>query len=304
MLRAVLLLLVANVIGGFTYPWQKAALQGLPPGTLALIRTVVGVACMAGWLGFKGQLRWRWDRRETGRLALVGILAFAAPQILGILGVGLSTASNASILILLEPVSILLFSRWLLAERIGGRRALGVGIGMAGALLVVTEGGGVSLLSSELFRGNLLLAASGIAWGLWTPLMSPLAKRHGAVENTFGSAVFALLPFVPMALLESGEWRGGAELAPALFYAVVLGVLATFLGTVLWAASLKDLPAAVVAPFVLLQPAVGSLAGWWLLGETLSGRALAGAVLAGAGVVLVLAGEGRPPAGGAVPIRE
>ncbi len=301
MFRAVILLLIANVVGGLTYPWQKAALRGLPPGTLALVRTLVGLACMAGWLAWKRELFWRWDRKETVRLALVGLLAYAAPQLLGILGVGLSTSGNASILILLEPVSILLFSWWLLGDRIGGRRAVGVGVGMAGALLVVTEGGGVALLSSDLFRGNLLLAASGILWGLWTPLMSGLAKKHGAVENTLGSSLFALLLFTPWALFETGEWHGGADLVPSLGYALLLGVFASFLGTVFWAHSLKHLPSAVVAPFVLLQPAVGAFMGWWLLGETLSARALAGAALAGAGVLLVLAGEKGEEA---PPIRE
>jgi drug/metabolite transporter (DMT)-like permease len=296
------MLLAANVLGGLTYPWQKMALRGLPPGTLALLRTVVGLGCMAGWLVWRRQLAWRWNRGETGRLALVGTLAFAAPQLLGIYGVRLSTAANASILVLLEPVSILIFSWWLLGDRIGGKRAAGVGLGMAGALLVVTEGGGVSLLSSDLFRGNLLLLASGIAWGLWTPLMSPLAKKRGAVEITWASSVFAFVVFLPAALLETGEWRSGPDLLPSLGYAVVLGVLATFLGTVLWAYSLRHLPSPVVAPFVLLQPAVGSLAGVWLLDETLSGRAIAGAVVAAAGVLLVLSGEGRAKEGGPAPV--
>ncbi|NUN52469.1 MAG: DMT family transporter, partial [Planctomycetaceae bacterium] len=283
MLRAVLMLLAANLLGGLTYPWQKMALRGLPPGTLALLRTVAGLACMAAWLAWRGNLRWRWDRRETARLAAVGILAFAAPQLLGILGVGLSTSADASLLILLEPVGILLFSRWLLGEPVGGRRSVGVGLGMAGALLVVTEGAGGPLLSSGHFRGNLLLAASGLLWGLWTPLMSPLAKRHGAVENTFGSTVFALLLFLPAAPLEGTDWISGPDAAPSLGYAVLLGVMATFLSTVLWAASLARLPSPVVAPFVLLQPAVGALAGVWLLDETLPPRTLAGAGLAAAG---------------------
>ncbi len=295
MARAVLMMLFCNVIGGLTYPWQKMALEGLPPATITALRSLLAIGCMAGWIVAKeGRLRWPWDRRATGRLAVVGTAGLAFPLMLGIWGLERSTAANASILILLEPVSILVFSHLLLRERVGGTRGAGVAIGIAGALCVVAEDlGSASLLGSGHFAGNLMLAASAVLWGVYSPVISPLAKKHSAVELAFATQVVAQVMFTPAAILESNRWVAGPHLGEALLYTAILGLLASFLGTVLWVRALRDLPASVVAPFVLLQPAIGAGAGVLLLDERLSNWALAGAALAACGVGLVLYGERR-----------
>jgi drug/metabolite transporter (DMT)-like permease len=294
--RAILVLLLCNLLGGITYPLQDAALEGLPPATIAALRSLLALGCMAGWLRLRREAAWPFDRRECGRLALVGIAALALPLLLGVVGVRLSTAINGSLLILLEPVSILLFARVLLGDRIGGTRAAGVAVGLCGAVLVAVGGAGGAGAGSDPFLGNVLLAASGILWGLYTPLVAPLAKRHGAVAIAFAATAFALLLFVPAALLETASWERGPRLLQALLFTAVLGVLSSFLGTVLWNLALRDVPSAVVAPFVLLQPAVGAVGGALFRGEEFTWQALAGGGIAAAGVVLVILGERRAPA--------
>ena len=303
MRQSILLLVLANVLGGLTYPWQKMALRGLPEVTLTVLRSLLGLALMAAWLAARRGPLWPFERREAGRLALLGTAGMAVPLLLGTIGVGLSTAANGSILILLEPVAIVLFSRILLGERMGGPRALGLGLGFAGALLVVTEGAtaGPSLLRGEHLAGNVLLALSGFLWGLYTPLMKPLAVRHPPVALAFGATVFGLLLLAPAALLESDRWRAGPDLGEALLWTAALGIFSSFLGIVFWTAALKDLPANAVAPTVLLQPLVGVAWGVLFLDERLTTQAGVGAVLVAAGVVVGLArtgpqcpGEGTP----------
>lgn len=295
---ALLLIVLANLIGGTTYLAQKMALEGLPPATVTLLRNLVALACLAAWVARSGGLRLRFTRPEHLRLMLAGTLGFALPLWLGIVGLRGSTSGNASILILLEPPSILIFSWLLLRERIQLVQALGIAVGLGGALWIVMGDAPLgALFASEYRNANLILAAHGLMWGLYSPLMLPLARTHRATDVTFAAMAWSLVLLVPATLLESEQWQGGPALAPALVWTGVLGVVAGFGATLMWVEALRYLDGATVAPFVFLQPLAGVLAGHLVLDERLSGEALAGGVAIAAGVALVLApGLLRAPA--------
>ena len=288
-------IVVANLVGGSTYVGQALARNGLPPATVILLRTLVAIACLWLWTRPSGGLQLRFTRREHARLALLGVLAFATPLLLGIVGQNWSTAGNASILILLEPVSIVFFAWILLHEHVRWVQGAGLLVGFGGALVIVLGAAGdADLLSAAHLRGNLTLAAHGILWGLYSPLMAPLVATRRSVDVTFASMLWALALLVPAAALEAPHWRAGPALAPALGWTLALGVLASFGATVLWVWSLRFLSPATVAPFVFLQPLAGVLAGHFVLHEVLTEQALLGGALIAAGVLLVLLPAWRP----------
>lgn len=283
------LIVLANIIGGSTYLAQKLALEGLPPATVTLLRNVIAMACMALFAARSGGLRLRFPAADQRRLALLGIVAYALPLWLGIIGLRWSTSGNGSLLILLEPPAILFFSRLLLGDRLRVVQALGIAAGLAGALCIVLEQAPLGdLLAADHLRGNLVLAAHGVMWGLYSPLMQPLARRWRALDITFMSMVWACAVLLPAALLESGDWHAGPTLLPALQWTLALGVVASFGGTVMWNVALGRLSASSIAPFVFLQPLAGVIAGHLVLDETLTRDALFGGLLIGAGVLLVI----------------
>ena len=282
-------IVLANVIGGTTYLAQKIALDGLPPATVIVLRNLLAMACLLAWGAAIGGLRLSFTRREHLRLATLGILGYALPLILGIVGLRHSTAGNGSILILLEPVAIVFFARLLLGEAVRGGQALGLLLGLGGALAIVLEGAqDTDLLGSAHLQGNLILAAHGVLWGLYSPLMAPLVQRHRSLDVTFASMAWALVLLVPASLLERGDWHAGPHLGSALAWTAALGVIASFGGTVMWVWTLRHISPGTIAPFVFLQPLAGVLAGHLVLGEVLSENALLGGALIAAGVLLVI----------------
>jgi drug/metabolite transporter (DMT)-like permease len=293
---ALFAIVAANLVGGSTYVGQALARGGLPPATVILLRNLIAMACLWLWTRRSGGLQLSFTRREHARLALLGVLAYAAPLLLGIVGQNWSTAGNASILILLEPVSIVFFAWLLLREHVRVAQVAGLAAGLCGALVIVLESSGdADLLSSAHLRGNAILAAHGILWGLYSPLMAPLVAKRRSMDVTFASMTWALLLMLPASLLESSQWHGGPTLLPALGWTLALGVLASFGATVLWVWSLRYISPGTVAPFVFLQPLAGVVAGHFVLGEVLSQQALVGGLLIGAGVVLVLLPARKPP---------
>jgi drug/metabolite transporter (DMT)-like permease len=296
-LQALLWIVFANVLGGVSYPWQKLALAGLPPATLTCLRNAIALLALA-WLARSplASLR-RWGRADLRRTLLLGTLAFALPLWLGIVGVERSSAANASILILLEPVTIVAIAWLCLGERVGPAKLSCLVLGLAGALCIVLEESELGeLFGGERFLGNALLALHGALWGCYTPLAKPLVERHDPLQVCLLATLASMLFLVPAALLEAREWQAGPELAGALFWTVVLGLGVSFLGTVLWLLALRHIPAKNVAGFVFLQPLAGVLTGVLFLGESLSGAGLVGGLLIVLGVAVdaaVTAARGR-----------
>lgn len=284
---AVVSIVLANVLGGVSYPAQKAALAGLPPSTVTLLRNLVALVALYVCVRWRKAPDAPWTRAEHWRVSVLGSLAFALPMWLGIVGVARSSASNASILILLEPVTIVAIACLFLGERIGALKFASLVLGLFGALAIVLEGGSFdALLAGEYLGGNAILALHGVLWGCYTPLAKPLCERHDPLELCLRATLVGVLVLLPASLAEAGEWQAGPELARALGWTLALGLFVSFGGTVLWLLALRHIPATNVAGFVFLQPLAGVLVGVGLLGERLSKPVLLGGALIAAGVGL------------------
>jgi len=291
---AILCIVGANVFGGAAYPAQKAALEGLPPATVTFLRNLVALIVLIVVARRPG-VRPPWSAAEARRAGVIGIFAFALPMWFGVIGVKHSSAANASILILLEPVTIVAIAWLLQGERIGPRKLAGLVLGLSGALAIVLEDvqpGG--WLGGEHLYGNAILALHGILWGCHTPLAKPLSERHDPISLCLRVMGVGTLFLAVPAALEAGEWQAGPTLVPALLWTLALGLFVSFGSTVLWIAALRRIPSTSVAGFVFLQPFTGVLMGFALYGEGLSAAARVGAALIAAGVALDVLATARP----------
>jgi drug/metabolite transporter (DMT)-like permease len=235
-------LLAASLWGGM-YVVSRLTFDSIPPITLGLLRILIGVAVLGLVLRRVPLLR---DRRMAG----LGLI-LAATMILQFWGTYLAGAAAGSLLTLLTPVFVAILAPYVLKERTGLRQWAGIGIALAGAILVSGGGTGSSLL------GDLLLVGAGFTWGAYTVLGAQLVRRLGALEITTGACVWAVPLMVPGTVI---ELAGGSHLAitwPALLGALYLGVFATALAWWAWYRGVERLPAATSAVFFLAQPVVG-----------------------------------------------
>lgn len=295
----ILFIAVANALGGASFPMQALALEGLGPGMVCALRQLIALPLLWAFARARGASFASFGRRDHLRLAFLGVVAFGLPMLLGNIGVGLASASNGAILILIEPVTILLFAHFLLRERVGQRELGGVLLGLVGALCIVLESASTEgLFRGERFAGNLVLAAHALLWGLYTPLVRSLSLRHDTLAISTLTVACSLFLVLPYGLVEAVGWSPGPGLPAALWWSVGLGVGVSFTTTVLWVGALRHIEASLAAPFVFLQPVFGVLCGVLFLGERLSAPAILGAAFVALGCALALgrARAGRPPA--------
>jgi len=214
----------------------------------------------------------------------MGVLGFAAAFAFANWGIAWSTATNAALLITVEPVSLILLSPLFLGERLTCRELVGATLTLAGAALVVLNGvPGLSVAIAPHWRGDLLLVFSGLAYAAYSLIGRSVLARHAALPVTTWSMLWGLAAMVPLGAL---EWLGGHRphwSAAALIGTAYLGVVITALGYLVWNWVLERVEAPRLALFVNVQPVVGACLGIWWLGEPLT-------AFTGIGGALVLVG--------------
>jgi drug/metabolite transporter (DMT)-like permease len=290
---AYLVLVVANLVFATSYAVTRVVLQDVGPATLGLARAAIGAAVLAAWAG-RGLLGAKLSGRDRGRVAAMGMVGFAGAFALGNWGIARSTASNAALLITVEPASLLLLSPLLLGERLTCREASGAALALVGTAIVVVNGiPGLTVALAPHWRGDLLLVLSGIAYAAYSLLARSVLARHSVSVVTARSALWGMAAMAPLAALEWGAGPAPRWTPRAVAGTLYLGVVITALGYAAWNWCLERVGASRIATFVNLQPLVGALLGVWWLGEPLTAFTVAGGLAILAGLHLTVNGGRR-----------
>jgi drug/metabolite transporter (DMT)-like permease len=290
--RADLVLLVANVVYATSYVATRVTLGSVPPVALAGIRLVLGALVLAPFSGRRAGEP-PLSRGDHRAIAWMGLVGFAGAYVLSHWGIALSTATNASLLIVVEPLSLMLLSPFYLGERLSRREALGAALALGGTVLVVVNGiPGVTETLVPHWQGDALLVLAGLAYAAYSLLGRRVLERHAALGVTARSLAWGAAGIVPAV---GAEWASGARpawTASAAVGTLYLAVVISAVGYVAWNWALARVPAPRAALFLTLQPIVGALLGAAVLGEPLTVFTVVGgvALVAGLGVAF-----GRTP---------
>ena len=211
-------------------------------------------------------------------------------------GTTLAGAANAAVLINTTPFFTLALGYLFLGERVSRTAALGLPVGFAGAMLMISSqlGGGVPTGDLMLGMGLALLAGAGFAVG--TLLVRAGAMRDGARFDALGFTAVQFLVgaplLVPLMFLYGDpgatDW-GSPELLGSVAW-VALGSSA--LASVTFVLALRAIPATRASPWQFLAPVVAVLVEL-ILGDAPGAIALVGMIIAVCGVAIVSAAPVR-----------
>jgi len=157
---------------------------------------------------------------------------------------------------------------------------------------------GIAVIGSTRLAGAslgpfVLVVLASFFWGS----ANVLAKTAGRVDMlafTVWSSLAAPVPLLALSLAVDGTAPLAALVHPTVALVgsvLVVAYAGTVFGFGLWARLLAHYSAASVAPFALLTPVVGMVAGVVVFGEPLSAVELAGGVLVMAGLALNVFGD-------------
>ncbi len=103
-------------------------------------------------------------------------------------------------------------------------------------------------------------------------------------------SLIAFIGGLPVTLL-GGAWELSRQnigiITPGILGGILfLGIISTALAMFLWNTAFAELPAGVASLTFFAQPVVGTLLGWFFLGETITPLFILGGVLIGIGILI------------------
>jgi len=279
--RDVLIAIAVAVVWGLTFIAIKIGLGETPPLAFSALRFLFAAVPLILFV--------RPPKAPAALVVLYGVCIGVGQ--FGLLYIAIREGfpvGLASLVIQLQAFFTVLLAWALRGERPRPAQGLGAAIAFAGIALIGSE-----RLDGASLGPLLLVIAAAAFWGAG----NVIAKIAGRVDMLAFIAWSSLAAPAPL-FLASAWFEGPSAFAaiahPTLRLVLSLAVLAyggTTFGYGMWSRLLARHPAASVAPFALLVPIVGMVAGSVVFGEPLDAFEVWGAVLVMAGLSVNLFGD-------------
>ena len=245
-------LLGANLIYGINYIIAKGIMpHKIGPSAFVFIRLFCGALLF--WM-VKFFIKEKVDRKDILRLALCGLLGAAANMFFFFHGINLTSPIDASIIMTSIPLLVLIYSFFLLNEKITLQKLLGISIGSIGAITLIAYGNKAGGTSSAL--GNFLIILNASTYGLYLVIVKPLMKKYNAITIISWVFLFGFIimfPFGISDLLATNFADFNLNTYLAIGFVVVFTTFFAYLFNVY---ALNFVSPSVNSSYIYLQPAI------------------------------------------------
>lgn len=282
MVRAYLAIGVVTLLWAGNFTAGKIGMEQLDPYLVASIR-IFGTAAVFYALLPREQRRL--ERSDWKAILPLSVTGIALNHVCFAAGIQLTLPSHSAVIHALIPVCVGVVAWVVLKEKLGVPGIVGMGLAVAGALVVVL---GVSREEKEAtLWGDVVTTVGIVGFSVYTVYGRKALGRMGsfrAVTFGFVFAVPVMVPCLVAGLLRQDwarvTWQGWTALA----YMFVCANLICYRFHIF---ALEHLKASQVAAFTTLQPALGIGIAVLAGRDRVTGSLVAGAALALLGVVFV-----------------
>lgn len=279
---AYIYLLTASIIWGATPAVMKLTLLEVPPFSLGFIRMFFASLILITFLYKDLKIK----RSDVGLFILAALTGTTLNLSLFFLGLQLSHAINAALLIASVPIFTIFASHIFLKEKLHTTIILAGSVALIGVGLIIGKPDGPTTLPQLI--GNALLLASSLAWVAYEIIAKKLLRTYKSSTVTFYTAAIGAATFVPFFIWEYAKnpmWIAGVT--PSGAAGIIYGIIfASLIAYSTWQMGLSKIPPGEAAFFFYLEPVSGAALSIILLGEKLTTNLIIGGALIFAGVAL------------------
>lgn len=203
-------------------------------------------------------------------------------------GLSLTSPIMASVLMVTTPMIVLVLSALIIKEKIIGKKAIGILLGLVGTILLILYGKAVSNGENALW-GNFLVFINAVSYGFYLILVKKLMDRYNPFAFVKWIYLFGFIMVLPFGWEQLAQVNWPAMPFDVTLKVIFVVVLSTFLTYLLNLLSMKELKPTTVAVFIYLQPFFATVFAIGLGKDGLSLVKLLSALLIFIGVYLVTA---------------
>lgn len=276
------LALVAVILWSTLSPVTKMVLNTLPNMEVLCVGSYVAFLFLLGLNLLKGNFKRirGWKAKDYLTVCVLGFVGLFLYSALYYYGISLMSAQDACIINYLWPLMIVIFSIFVLKEKMNFRKALAIFLSFIGVVLVAAKGNFTEMDITNL-KGTVSCMGAAVCYGIF----SVYNKKKSYDQNIsmmffFGvSAAFAGI----CSLLT--EERVPVE--PQQFLGILwIGVFVNAIGYLSWCLALNKGETAQISNLAYITPFLAMVLSHFMLGEKLSVWSFSGLVLIIGGILI------------------
>lgn len=194
------------------------------------------------------------ERNDWLRIIACAVFGMTINMLSFFKGLSLSTPINSSVVITMVPVLLLVMSAIFLKEKITWRKAIGIGLGFIGALLLIFFGIKTQHNAPNIPLGNLFFIVNATAYSTYLIIVKPLVEKYSSITLMKWFFLFAFIINIPIGINEfvAVEWSQlPIDIILKLAFVVIGTTFFTYLFNIY---ALKQLKPSTIGSFIYLQP--------------------------------------------------
>lgn len=275
----------AMLLWSTSFVATKIAYESFPPLTLGACRFFLASVALGAAVLLKREFTAP-SRRDTCLLALSGLLGITLYFAMQNVGVSLTSASNAALIVASYPAITAVLERVLYGTRFSAGKAVGIILAVLGVYCISIVGGSAVEGGSGQLSGNIILAAGGVVWAFYSFVMRTVVNKYPPLTVSLYQTVAGFIAFIPLALIEVSQWRTPSAASWGML--AYLGLLCSVAAFMMYNYGLRKLSAGTAVTLMNLVPVFGVLFSILFLDEQVYARQLVGGLIVIAGVALTV----------------
>ena len=277
-----LLALLTIAVWGVTFVSTKILLSdGMTPTWVFISRFAIAYVCV---LALSHKRLWADSLRDEMYMLAMGLTGGSLYFIAENTALGLTYASNVSLIICTAPILTMIIDAIKYNRRISVRAAIGSIMAMAGVAIVVMNGSYNYDINP---LGDLLTLLAALFWAIYCLMVKYMNNKYSNLFITrkvffygcVSALIYSLTEPRPELPAPDRMWQVGVNL-------LFLGVMASFVCYILWNNVVKILGAVKATNYIYFIPVITIIASSLVLDEPVSLGLIAGGAIIVSGVYL------------------
>lgn len=264
-LMGLLAILCTTVLWGLSFVSIKVTVAVIPPMTLAFLRFLIASVILL-FLLKRMEPDTKLARADMPLMALSGLLGITAFNNFQNIGIKMTTASSASMIIAAIPMFTVVGEFLIFKKRLSLLKIISVILSIGGVYCIVAFS---QQESTDGFLGNIFMVGAAVAWVAYTLITRPLSMRYSQLAVVTYQIILGTLALIPFTFFESWEWQS-ADCFIILHYLIYLGFFCSALANYLYVYAMGVLGVSSVSFFINLIPVISVIGAFTILQEPVS----------------------------------
>lgn len=278
-------LLLIAIIWALNFSVIKASLSDIDPYSFNALRFILAAVFI--WIVVARKKAWfTVPKKDWLPLLFLGFFGNLLYQWLFIVGIDLTLAANAAVMLGTIPVWVALVSHFLSYELMNRLKATGVFLAFTGVVIIISGGKNPISFGSDTFAGDLIIVAAAFVWAVYTIYSRQYLDRYTPLQFSAFMTTYGAVSLVILAIPSASATDWSSVSFAAFGGAVFSGLFAIGVAYLIWNNGLLKVGAVRTSTYQNLVPVLGLLFGIILLGESLELLQYAGSAVVILGIVL------------------